>query len=199
MKKIIYFILGFALFFPVLALAKIGVGIGTGKITMDQALKPGLVYTLPALVVLNTGDEPSDYGVAVAYNENQTQMKPIKEWFSFRPSQFHLEPNQSRTVEIKLNLPIKNVKPGEYFAYLQGYPAQKSSTGGTSVGIAAAAKLYFTVAPSNFLMGIYYRLISLLALYSPLSYVALAVMAATLLITIACRFVSLNISFKGRK
>ena len=184
--------------FPVLVAAKIGVGVGTGKIVVDQPIKAGLIYTLPSLTILNTGDEPSDYGVDIQYHENQTQLKPPKEWFGFEPANFRLEPSQAQVVKIKLTMPLKGVKPGDYFAYLQGYPLTKVDTSGTSVGVAAAAKLYFSVTPANFFVGLYYRVASLFSLYSPWSYVVLAVILAALFIVLLRRFFSFNISFRKK-
>src|SRR3989338_3544623 len=204
MKKAVILILGFLLFVvfltgPVLVLAKIGVGVGIGKIQVDQPLKSVLIYTLPNFVLVNTGNEPSEYGVQIVYHENQKEMRPAKEWFKFEPSQFFLEPGQSQLVQIKLTLPIRGAKPGDYFAFLQGRPLQKTESGMTSVGIAAATKLYFTVTPANFFTGVYYRVGSLLKLYSPWSYVVLTVIIAALLVVILRRFFSFNIGFSRRK
>src|SRR3989338_4663466 len=204
MKKAVILILGFLLFVvfltgPVLVLAKIGVGVEIGKIQVDQPLKNGLIYTLPTFVLVNTGDEPSEYGIQIVYHENQKEMRPAKEWFKFKPSQFHLEPGQSQLVQIKLTLPVMGAKPGDYFAFLQGRPLQKTESGMTSVGIAAATKLYFTVAPANIFVGIYYRLDSLYKLYSPWSYVISAIVIAALLVVILRRFFSFNIGFSRRK
>ena len=199
MKKSTLAVVVVCLFLPFWALAKIGVGVGTGKIVVDQPMKPGLIYTLPPLVVLNTGDEASDYGVTIQHRENQEQMKPAKEWFSFEPSSFHLNPGESKVVQIKLTLPIKGARPGDYFAFLQAYPKQKAGVSGTSVNIAAAAKLYFTIVPSNFFAGIYYRIVSLLTLYSPWGYIVLVVIGATLLLGILRRFISFNIGLSVKK
>lgn len=146
--------------------AKIGVGVGTGKIQVTQDLKPGQIYLLPSITVLNTGDENAFYNVSVAYHEKQPEFMPPKEWFTFEPNGFELEPGKAKVVEIKLNVPIKSV-PGNYFAYLEATPDKKHTDGQTSVGVAAAAKLYFTVSPANFVEGIYYRTISLWKLYEP--------------------------------
>lgn len=187
------------LILPIVVSAKIGVGVGTGKIQVDQTLKAGLIYTLPPVTIINTGDEPSEYGVGIQYRENQLEIKPPKEWFSFEPQNFHLEPGQTQAVKIKLILPVKGVAPGNYFAFLQGFPLSKAQSGKTSVGVAAAAKLYFTVAPANFFMGIYYRIGSLLKLYSPWSYVILAVIIAALLIFLFRRFFSFNLGISVKK
>jgi hypothetical protein len=187
MRKVAVIIISAILLLPVLALARIGVGVGTGKIVVDQPLKPGLIYTLPSLSVLNTGDEPGEYGASIQYHEGQETrsdmgFKPAAEWFTFEPSQFHLEPGQSQQVQIKLSLPVKGVKPGTYFAYLEGHPVKKDVAGQTSIGVAAAAKLYFIVAPANIFQGIYYRFISLYSRYHPWDTVILAIIFATILI-----------------
>jgi len=147
---------------------------------------------------VNTGDEPSEYGVQIVFHENQKEMRPAKEWFKFEPSQFYLEPGQSQLVQIKLTLPIMGAEPGDYFAFLQGRPLQKTETGMTSIGVAAATKLYFTVAPANIFVGIYYRIASLATLYSPWSYVVSAIVIAALLIAILRRFISFNIGIRKK-
>ncbi len=194
---LIIFVIGLIL--PVFVVAKIGVGVGTGIIRVDQLLKPGLIYTLPSLAVLNTGDEPYEYGVGIQYHENQPELRPPREWFSFEPSQFHLEPGQVQHVQIKLSLPVKGVEPGNYFAFLQGYPLKKTGATGTSIGIAAAAKLYFTVKSANLFVGFYYRITSFLTLYAPWSYVVLTVIILAVLITIFSRYISFNIGINIRK
>ena len=141
------------------ALARIGVGVGTGKIVVEEKLNPGTIYEFPSLSVLNTGDEPSEYTAGVEYHQDQEQLLPKREWFNFSPDTFHLEPGEVQVVKITLSVPIKAV-PGDYFAYLEGSPVKKSVAGETSIGIAAAAKLYFSIAPANVFQGIYYRIVT---------------------------------------
>lgn len=199
MKKSAVLLCGaIVLFLPLAVLAKIGVGIGTGKIIVDQEMKAGLIYTLPPVMVMNTGDEPSEYGMGIQWHENQPEMRPAKEWFSFSPATFHLEPGTSRVVQMKLTLPIKGAKPGKYFAFIQGFPVRKA-TGGASIGIAAATKLYFSVAPANFLAGIYYRVVSLFTIYSPWSYIVLIIVAGSGLVAFLRRFFSLNLGISLKK
>ena len=177
---------------PLLAMAKIGVGVGTGKIEIDNPMKAGLIYDLPSLVVVNTGDEPSDYSVAIQHRENQTQLIPSEEWFNFEPLNFSLEPGKTQVVNIKLTLPIKGAQPGDYFAFLQAFPVKKAEVSGTSIGVAAAAKLYFTVAPANIFIGLYYRVVSLFVIYSPWSYIVSAVILLAILGVLFKRFFKLN-------
>ncbi len=155
--------------------AKLGVGVGTGNIVVDEDLKPGMVYDLPNLTVFNTGDEPSDYTADVAYRENEEAMRPPKEWFEFKPKDFYLEPDGSQSVKVTLKLPFK-AEPGEYFAFLQGKPVVKEE-GGATIGIAAAAKLRFTVAPANVLSAVYYRGLHFWQDYYPWTVIGFGVIA----------------------
>jgi P pilus assembly chaperone PapD len=172
MKKILLFFGSFCFFLLSLFLlsesvsAKIGVGVGVGKITVEEDLRPGMIYQLPPMTVLNTGDEPSDYGVMVTHRENQPQLAPPEEWFSFSPKTFRLNPGEVQTINIRLNLPLK-IPPGEYFAFLEGYPIKDSGGGATSVGVAAATKLYFKVKPANMVLGAYYRATSFWRTHQP--------------------------------
>lgn len=179
------------------AFARIGVGVATGKIIIDEDLVPGIIYDLPPLTVLNTGDEPSEYTVGIAYHEGQSEMKPGEDWFTYRPSRFHLEPNQAQKVEITLNVPIKT-EPGDYFAYLEGSPIKKVDNGETTIGIAAAAKLYFTVAPANIFQAIYYRAKSFWIAYSPWTNIASGVVLAVFIIMILKKHLSINIKINQR-
>jgi hypothetical protein len=164
MKRIIFFLGLLFLLLPKVAYSKIGVGIGTGKIVVENKLKAGMIYELPPITILNTGDIPATYGVSVTFHQNQPQFFPPEEWFSFSPAEFRLEPGKVQIVKVTLKLPLK-INPGEYFAYVEGHPIIKSETGQTSIGVAAAAKLYFTVAPANLVLGIYYRGLSFWKIY----------------------------------
>lgn len=177
---------------PLKSNAKLGVGVGTGKIEMDKPLKPGGLYNLPSLTVINTGDEPSGFSVSVEYKGDQPRMSPPKEWFVFSPNTFHLEAGQSQIVQVQLNIPIKTI-PADYFAYLRGFPMQINNTaGGATIGIGAAAKLYFTVAPANIFQGVYYRIIAIIKNNAPWSYIVLAVALMSILITLFRRYFSFN-------
>lgn len=200
MKKIFLACFGVAiLMLPQISEAKIGVGVGSGKIQVDQSLKPGLIYTLPAITVINTGDEASEYGVGIQHRENQSEIKPEKDWFNFEPNNFNLEPGQTQVVQIKLTLPVKGAEPGNYFAFLQAYPDSRTQAGNTSVGVAAAAKLYFSVEPANFFAGLYYRTASISHQYAPWSYIILGFIFASIIVALFRRFFSFNIGFSVKK
>ena len=184
-KNIISFLIIF-LSIPLFVLAGVGVGVNLGKIQIDEPLKPGGIYNFPSIGVLNTGDQPGDYELAVTYHQDQPQLRPAQEWFSFSPSSFHLAPGSSQNVTIKLALPMK-MKPGDYFCYLEAHPIIKAGPG-TTIGVAAATKTYFSVIPANIWQAIYYKTIFLLTMYAPWTYVILAVIVAAIIIVILKKF-----------
>ena len=190
--------LGVSFFLPPKIWAKIGVGVTTGKITVDEKLKPGIIYQLPPLTVVNTGDEEGDYGVAVSYHQDQKELRPAESWFAFSPEKFHLKPGEAQKVEIKLNLPIK-IEPGDYFAYLEGHPVAKSESGQTTIGVAAAAKLYFTVLPANPVLGIYYKAASFWKLNQPWSSRIAIILAVVVIYYLLHRYLGFRIGFGGKK
>lgn len=198
MKKIIAAVFFLFLFFPTFTYAKIGVGVGTGKIQVEEKLKPGVIYHLPPLTILNTGDEASDYEALISYHEKQPQLMPPLSWFVFSPQKFHLSPGKVQVVDIKLNLPI-NAKPGDYFVYLEGQPVQKVKSGETTIGIAAAAKLYFTIVPANILQGIYYKIVSFWQVYSPWPQRVFFGLLTILLIFLFKKFFNIQINLKKSK
>jgi hypothetical protein len=122
-----------------------GVGVSPGVISVNDRLKPGGAYDLPALGVVNTGDVTHEYEVNVTHLERQTQRRPDEGWFSFSPGRFVLEPGQSEPVSIRLVLPT-GAAEGEYFAHLEAHPILGADQ---SVGVAAATKLSFTVDEST--------------------------------------------------
>ena len=176
--------------------ARIGVGVGTGKIEVDEPLKPGGIYDLPFLSVFNTGDESADYEIEVTYHSKQPQLRPFQEWFSFSPSLFHLEPNKAQSVAIKLALPVKT-EPGDYFAYLEAHPVVKAGPG-TTIGVAAATKIYFSVVPANIWQAIGYRISSFWTMYSPWTWVVLAIVLGAIIIALFRKHFALQIRVKKK-
>jgi hypothetical protein len=178
--------------------ARIGVGVGTGKIQLDEGLNSGTLYELPSITVLNTGDESGEYELDVTFHEQQKEMRPNKEWFKFSPEIFLLEPGEVKEVKIQLKLPIKTV-PGNYFAYIEARPlATVKSKGGANIGVAAASKLYFDINPDNIFYGIGYRLISLWNLYSPVPQILLVILSIVLIYKKLTKHINFSISFSKK-
>jgi hypothetical protein len=138
--------LALSLLFAGSASADVGVGVSLGRIEITDQLLAGRDYRLPALGVLNTGDEPGTYEVAITYRADQQQRRPSEKWFELEPRRFHLDAGSSQNVEVRLVLP-DGVDPGDYFAYLEARPVSEGS--GVRVGVAAATRVTFTVKPSS--------------------------------------------------
>ncbi len=192
MKIIILLITSF--FIASVSLAGIGVGVNLGKIEIDEPIRPGGIYNFPSIGVINTGTESADYELAITYHQDQPEIRPLQEWFSFNPSSFRLEPGESQNVTVKLTLPTKT-KPGDYFAYLEAHPVIKAGPG-TTIGVAAATKTYFSVAPANVLQAITYRISSFLTVYAPWTYVVLVVVAGAVIIALFGKFFKFQINIK---
>ncbi len=198
----VFLTIGIGLVFPLAkGLASIGVGVGTGKIIVDQPLKPGVIYTLPPVAVINTGDQLSGYALSVEYHAYQELdeskgLRPPAGWFSFDPPDFDLEPKEVKPVGVRLDLPV-DAKPGKYFAYLEAHPIQRTEAGISAVRVAAAAQIWFTVVPANIWMGLYYRALSLYALYGPWVRLAGGIIILAMLITVAKRFFNFNVQLKA--
>ncbi|MDQ1283975.1 MAG: hypothetical protein QG620_323 [Patescibacteria group bacterium] len=186
------------IFFAKISFAKIGVGVGTAKIELNEDLKPGGIYSMPSLTVRNTGDEASAYSVGIQYHEGVPEHRPQKEWFEFGPREFDLGPGETQVVQVTLRLPVK-LEPGKYFAYVEASPAKTSENSeGAVIGIAAAAKLYFTVIPANIWQAFYYKIIYLWKFYAPWTYAAAAILVALALVVIFGRLFTFDIGFKRK-
>lgn len=160
MKRIFFTLSVFVLLsaLPMVASATVGVSVNTGKITLNQALVPGVAYDLPSNIeVKNIGTEASDYAMSVEYNEVQTQLKPKADWFRFNPATFHLLPGESKIVKVSV-APAASAIPGGYFTYIEAHSVKGPDK--ASISGAAATKLYFSVAPSDFFKKCYYNMLS---------------------------------------
>lgn len=192
----------FSFFISQISHATIGVGVGTGKIIVEETLKPGFIYQLPSFNVVNTGDEESDYEVTITYHEAQKEIEPPVGWFLFSPQTFHLEPGKSQIVDVKLNLPVK-LEPGDYFGYLEAHPVvirdENIEGGSARINIAAASKLYFTVEPANIFQGIYYKLLTFWKVYHPWPMRASIGIIVVVAILLVKKFFNIEINLKKSK
>lgn len=198
MKKLficLFLLLVASAFFTKTAFANIGVGVNTGKIQVNDLLKSGMIYRLPPITVINTGDEPSDYETTISYHQSQPELRPAQNWFIFTPQKFHLDPGKGQLVEITVNLPIKT-EPGNYFAYLEAHPISTVKKGNTVLGVAAASKLYFTIVPANIIYGIYYKIVSFFNVYTPWPQRAVITLLIIFLLILFKKFFNIKIGFK---
>jgi hypothetical protein len=177
------------------ALASVGVGITPGIIQVDEPLLPGGHYNLPSLQVMNTGTEAGDYEVVIARMGEQQELEPPAEYIVISPAQFHLEAGASQTVSLSLSIPAK-ARPGDYLAYIEAHPVAEA--GGTSVGVAAAAKLYFTIRPSNVWVGVTNAVGDFFTSTAPASYIVLGVVLVGVAAFFLRRHIRVDIRIRRR-
>ena len=186
---------GIFLFFSYsIAVAKVGVGMGAGEIRVDEPVKLGGIYELPSVRIFNTGDEVTTYGMGIAFHQDHHELRPAKGWFSFSPTTFTINPGESQEVRIVMTAPLTG-KPGDYFAFIEGGPVPTNAPG-TSIGVAVATKLYFTLIPANIFQAISFRISSFFEIYSPWSWGGLGLVVLIALVVIFRRFFSFNIAVR---
>lgn len=196
MKKLLFFI-ALIVLVPVAAQARLGVGVGLGKIQADEPLRAGGIYHLATIPVLNTGTESSYYSMSVQYHEGVFP-RPEKSWLVFSPDTFKLEPGEKRDIDVSLRIPI-NAQPGDYFSYLEASPNTTiTSTGGASVGVAAATKLYFTVTPGTWLHGLGYRALAIWRETTPWNIIVLCLIVVALIVRYVKKHFHFNIHMERR-
>ncbi len=81
---------------------------------------------------------------------------------------------------------------------MQGFPYQDPGAGVTAVGIAAAAKLEFEIAPANQFAAVYYRLLSFWNKYQPWTTVVFAAIAFIVLLKLFNKIFQLDISLQKK-
>jgi hypothetical protein len=134
--------------------------------------------------------------MGIAYHQEHSELRPLKEWFIFNPDTFTIEPTESQEVLITLIIPVK-AEPGDYFSYIESGPVPDDKPG-TSVGVAVGSELYFTIAPANIFKAVMYRISSFFNTYSPWTWIGLGLILFILIIFFFRRFFSFNIA-KRRK
>lgn len=195
-KLILGLIFTLPLIFAMPVLAGLGVGVSSGKIVLDNPLRPGSISVLPKIVVMNTGDIPARYELGISKMEAQPELAPEPFWFSYNPPSFELAPGEAQPVEVTLTLPFK-VVPGSYFALVEAHPVLSGE--GAQVGIAAASKLYFEVQAANLIAGVFYRAKTVWNRYEPYNNYLVATVATVGALKVASSYFGLTIAFKKRK
>lgn len=187
----------FGMLFPVVASAKVGVGMGAGEVRLTDPVKPGGIYTLPKLRIFNTGDETTTYGMDVAYHAEHLELRPGQDWFSFSPDTFTLEAGGSKEISIMMTVPVK-AQPGAYFAFLESGPVA-SDKPGTTVGVAVATKLFFTVVPANIFQAVLYRVSSFFNTYAPWPWIGLGLAIFIIVFFLFRKFFSFNFAVRKKQ
>lgn len=145
--RVLCLALAVAGFLPIAAEASLGTGVSASPIVLAESAHPGNSYALPAMYVVNTGTEPSDYAVHVARLSQGAQRVAPAGWIHIGKPRFHLDPKQATSVPLTLDVPA-DASPGDYMTNLVAGTVPPGSTSGLALGAAAAAKLLFSVTPS---------------------------------------------------
>lgn len=175
--------------------ANVGVGVGTGKIAVEEPLMPGGTYKINPIVVLNTGDEASDYSVDVTYLHEQPELRTPEAWVGFNPKTFHRNPQETQTVAVTLTLPL-DAEPGDYFCFLEAHPVTEGE--GFRIGVAAATKLYFSVKPANIVSALAHKVSSFMSETAPVSYIIIIAVLALAALVVLRKHVSIEVSRKKK-
>ncbi len=180
---------------PQLSYADRGVGVSSGNIIVHDKLAPGRTYNLPSISVINTGDEPGTYEVVLSYLEGQKERRIPEEWVQFDPQSFFLEAKESQPIGISVNIPLR-ASPADYFAFIEAHPVIEAT--GTTVGVAAATRLFFTVRPANLASAVTNRVRSFFETYSPEGYIGLGVLGGIVILFVGRRFIRIRIGVERR-
>jgi hypothetical protein len=157
---------------PAIAGATIGVGTTTPRIVIDQDVQPGGIYRLPAIPVINTGTERSDFRVFVDRASKQSQLFADPRWITVSPGTVSIEASQSALINATIQVPL-TVRPGEYQALIVAQPLVPGASADTP-NVQVGTKVVFRIVQSNVLVALYWRIRSLADLWAPWSYVGLA-------------------------
>ena len=174
--------------------AQAGVGVTVGSIQIDQTLSSGGSYNLPSIGVINTGHDAADYKVRISSVADQEELVPSNDWFTFTPEEFMLEPGGTRTISIRVKIPI-TAQSGDYFALVEASPI-RPETGGVVISIAAATKLNFTVQSSNRIIATARWVWTRLSDWSPYSWIVIGIVVLGPLAYFIGRRVQFNVSMK---
>jgi hypothetical protein len=168
---------------PAPATADTGVGVDLAEINIDEILTTGNVYNLPAVGVVNTGDRTADYEVEITYMSEQEEMAPSAGWFQFDPQRFSLEAGTSKKVSISLHI-----------ALIEAHPVLESS-GATTIGIAAATKLRFSVSRD---IPVLSAIRNFFRDHAPYSYIGVGLIVAVIVVLLLRRFFRFRLRVERR-
>jgi hypothetical protein len=163
-----------------------GVAIDLGRIEIEQKLTPGGSYRLPVMGVRNPGTETTSYELKASPVEVEGREAPPVAWFHFSPAKLTLEPQQTRPVKVRLELPT-GAHPGDYVALVGPQIVTKGD--GAQVGAAAASRVTFSVEPATTLGAYWLKVKTFFSDHAPWLYaVPLVLLLALLAYRIRSRF-----------
>jgi hypothetical protein len=132
---------------PATAQASVGVGIQAGPVKLAGAAHPGGSYTLPAVLVVNTGTSPESVTLSIDRVSPGAGRSVPPSWVH-ATSTITLSATQSARIPLQLVVP-PTAKPGRYFSDVLVKAGAPNPAGGATFDAGAATQLAFTVAPGR--------------------------------------------------
>lgn len=130
---------------PAAAQASVGVGIQPGPVRLTGSVHPGSSYSLPAVLVVNTGTFTEQVDVKVERISSGAGRTVPPSWVRASGAAVSLQPGQSARIPLQLEVP-GSAKPGRYFSDVVATAGSPSSAGGAGFAAGAATDLEFAVA-----------------------------------------------------
>ena len=137
----------FSLFLPA-AQASVGVGVQATPVRLGNVAHAGGSYALPPVYVIDTGTQPETISVRVARLSKGTGRAVPPSWVQAASSGVQLSPRQSARIPLELVVP-GGAKPGRYLSDIVVAGSAVISAGRANLGVAAATRLEFSVAPGS--------------------------------------------------
>ena len=125
--------------------ASVGVGVQAGPVLLTSAAHPGGSYALPAVYVVNTGTQPEVVRIRIDRLSAGRGLEVPPSWIHAGPS-VHLTAHQSARISLQLVVPA-DARTGAYLSDVVAAGSGTISEGNANLGVAAATKLEFRIAP----------------------------------------------------
>jgi hypothetical protein len=132
--------------FPATAHASIGVGVQAGPVRLGSMAHPGGSYALPPVYVVNTGTQAESIAVRVERLSRGGGRTVPPSWVHVTGPAVRLARHQAARIPLQLVVP-DGARPGEYLSDIVVTGSAAVSVGSANLGVAAATKLQFSVAP----------------------------------------------------
>ena len=130
---------------PATAQASVGVGIQAGPVLLSGAAHPGGSYALGPVYVVNTGTQPESLAIRIERLSPGSARAVPASWISPGPP-VRLSHGESARIPLELVVPA-TAKPGRYLTDVVVRGSAAVSDGSANLGVAAATKLEFRIAP----------------------------------------------------
>jgi len=130
---------------PATAQASVGVGIQAGPVLLGGAAHPGGSYALPPVYVVNTGTQPESLAIRIERLSPGPARAVPASWVRPGPRVW-LSHGESARIPLELVVPAA-AEPGQYLTDVVVRGSGAVSDGSANLGVAAATKLEFRIAP----------------------------------------------------